>query len=53
MAESAIADKARFDQIRYAQLWEDADVLLLGLGEAPGAEPRPNSRTSASSQSCA
>ena len=37
MAESAIADKARFDQIRYAQLWEDADVLLLGLGEAPGA----------------
>src|ERR1700722_6408986 len=37
MAESAIADKARFDQIRYAQLWEDADVLLLGLSSAPGA----------------
>jgi S-adenosylmethionine-diacylglycerol 3-amino-3-carboxypropyl transferase len=37
MADSAIADKARFDQIRYAQLWEDADVLLLGLGSAPGA----------------
>lgn len=37
MADSAIADKARFDQIRYAQLWEDADVLLLGLGEARGA----------------
>jgi S-adenosylmethionine-diacylglycerol 3-amino-3-carboxypropyl transferase len=37
MADSAIADKARFDQIRYAQLWEDADVLLLGLGAAPGA----------------
>jgi S-adenosylmethionine-diacylglycerol 3-amino-3-carboxypropyl transferase len=32
-----ISAKARFDLIRYAQLWEDADVLLLGLGAAPGA----------------
>lgn len=37
MVESAIAARARFDQIRYAQLWEDADVLLLGLDSAPGA----------------
>jgi len=36
MASSAILDKARFDQIRYAQLWEDADVLLLGLASSPG-----------------
>jgi S-adenosylmethionine-diacylglycerol 3-amino-3-carboxypropyl transferase len=37
MADSQIADRARFDQIRYAQLWEDADALLLGLDAAPGA----------------
>jgi len=37
MAESPIADKARFDGIRYAQLWEDADALLLGLASPPGA----------------
>ena len=37
MADSAIAEKARFDEIRYAQLWEDADALLLGLGDASGA----------------
>src|SRR5882757_3983688 len=37
MADSQIAGKARFDHIRYAQLWEDADVLLHGLGSAPGA----------------
>jgi S-adenosylmethionine-diacylglycerol 3-amino-3-carboxypropyl transferase len=37
MAEPPIADRARFDQIRYAQLWEDADVLLLGLGSRAGA----------------
>ena len=32
-----IADKAEFDTIRYAQLWEDADVLLKGLDTHPGA----------------
>ena len=37
MADSVIAGKARFDRIRYAQLWEDADVLLPALGSAPGA----------------
>ena len=32
-----IAGRANFDGIRYAQLWEDADVLLLGLDSKPGA----------------
>jgi S-adenosylmethionine-diacylglycerol 3-amino-3-carboxypropyl transferase len=32
-----IAGRVSFDGIRYAQLWEDADVLLLGLGTRPGA----------------
>lgn len=35
--ESEIAGKAAFDQIRYAQLWEDADVLVGGLATKPGA----------------
>ena len=37
MAEAQIAGKARFDQIRYAQLWEDADVLVGALDTAPGS----------------
>jgi S-adenosylmethionine-diacylglycerol 3-amino-3-carboxypropyl transferase len=37
MADSEIAGKASFEAIRYAQLWEDADVLLLGLDSKPGA----------------
>jgi len=37
MADSQIAEKARFDTIRYAQLWEDADALLVGLESRPGA----------------
>jgi S-adenosylmethionine-diacylglycerol 3-amino-3-carboxypropyl transferase len=37
MAESQIAGKARFDAIRYAQLWEDADVLTAALEHRPGA----------------
>lgn len=32
-----IAGKARFDGIRYAQLWEDADILCEALGPRPGA----------------
>lgn len=36
MADSQIAAKASFDDIRYAQLWEDGDVLNLGLGEKRG-----------------
>lgn len=31
-----IAGKARFEQIRYAQLWEDADILCEALGPRPG-----------------
>jgi S-adenosylmethionine-diacylglycerol 3-amino-3-carboxypropyl transferase len=38
MHNSEIADKADFDQIRYAQLWEDADVLNGALGTRPGAK---------------
>lgn len=33
MTDTEIAAKARFETIRYAQLWEDADCLLLGLAE--------------------
>lgn len=33
-----IATKARFDAIRYAQLWEDADILNAALGPRPGAK---------------
>jgi S-adenosylmethionine-diacylglycerol 3-amino-3-carboxypropyl transferase len=32
-----IAAKARFDEIRYAQLWEDADILCEALGPRAGA----------------
>jgi len=31
-----IAGKARFDRIRYAQCWEDADVLLKAMQVGPG-----------------
>ena len=34
---SQIAAKAGFGDIRYAQLWEDADVLTAALASAPGA----------------
>lgn len=37
MQSSEIAGKARFDQIRYAQLWEDADVLVAALPQRPGS----------------
>jgi len=33
---SEIASKANFDHIRYAQLWEDADVLCAALPQEPG-----------------
>lgn len=33
---SEIAAKANFDNIRYAQLWEDADVLCAALPQDPG-----------------
>ena len=34
---SQIESKARFDHIRYAQLWEDADVLCAALPQTPKA----------------
>lgn len=37
MESSEIAGKARFDHIRYAQLWEDADVLCAALPQRPGS----------------
>jgi S-adenosylmethionine-diacylglycerol 3-amino-3-carboxypropyl transferase len=37
MVESDISAKASFAAIRYAQLWEDADVLLPALAAKPGA----------------
>lgn len=36
MSSSEIATKADFSTIRYAQVWEDADVLLAGLDVQPG-----------------
>lgn len=36
MQRSEIEDKAQFDHIRYAQLWEDADVLTQALGDCAG-----------------
>ena len=36
MADTEIEGKASFDRIRYAQLWEDADVLVAGLGDQRG-----------------
>jgi S-adenosylmethionine-diacylglycerol 3-amino-3-carboxypropyl transferase len=36
VSEAEIALHARFDRIRYAQLWEDADVLNAALGEQRG-----------------
>lgn len=36
MTSSEIATKAAFDHIRYAQLWEDADVLTQALGDCAG-----------------
>src|SRR5437762_11455960 len=35
-AMSEIARKADFSVVRYAQCWEDADVLLAGLDVQPG-----------------
>lgn len=36
MSDSEIAAKASFDSIRYAQLWEDADVLLAAMPQERG-----------------
>lgn len=34
--EGDISERARFDRVRYAQCWEDADVLLEALAIEPG-----------------
>lgn len=36
MRPAEIEGKAAFDHIRYAQLWEDADVLIAALGDCGG-----------------
>ena len=36
MSASEIASRARFDRIRYAQVWEDADILVEALRPQPG-----------------
>lgn len=37
-AAAGIAERARFDHIRYAQLWEDADVLTAAMGDIAGGD---------------
>ncbi|SDI70079.1 DUF3419 family protein [Aliiruegeria lutimaris] len=36
MTRNDIAERARFDIIRYAQLWEDADILVAAMRPDPG-----------------
>ncbi|MCC5960678.1 MAG: DUF3419 family protein [Rhodobacteraceae bacterium] len=36
MTNSEIEAKAAFDHIRYAQLWEDADILTAAMGDCSG-----------------
>ena len=36
MSGPEIAKRARFDRIRYAQVWEDADILVEALRPQPG-----------------
>lgn len=36
MTDSPVAARARFDRVRYAQAWEDADVLTAAMGEVSG-----------------
>lgn len=36
MTDAPIQDRADFDYIRYAQLWEDADVLNAAMGDVAG-----------------
>lgn len=38
MTDAPIQDRADFDYIRYAQLWEDADVLNAAMGDVAGGE---------------
>jgi S-adenosylmethionine:diacylglycerol 3-amino-3-carboxypropyl transferase len=36
MTDGGVADRARFDRVRYAQVWEDADILVRAIGARPG-----------------
>ena len=36
MADTDIAQRAAFDQIRYAQVWEDADILVAAIAPKAG-----------------
>lgn len=36
-APQSIAERASFEHIRYAQLWEDADLLVAAMPQRPGA----------------
>jgi len=36
MTDAPIQDRADFDHIRYAQLWEDADILNAAMGDVAG-----------------
>lgn len=36
MADTDIAHRAAFDRIRYAQVWEDADILVEAIAPKPG-----------------
>jgi S-adenosylmethionine-diacylglycerol 3-amino-3-carboxypropyl transferase len=36
MADTDIAQRAAFDRIRYAQVWEDADILVEAIAPKPG-----------------
>ena len=36
MSQAEIARRANFEDIRYAQLWEDADVLVAAMGQTSG-----------------
>ena len=38
MKNKQLTEKVAFDLIRYANCWEDADVLLRGLNPDPGSK---------------
>jgi S-adenosylmethionine-diacylglycerol 3-amino-3-carboxypropyl transferase len=38
MTKTDLTQKVNFDMIRYANCWEDADILLAGLSPAPGSK---------------
>ncbi len=38
MTDSPVASRARFDRVRYAQAWEDAEVLTAALGDVAGQQ---------------